>query len=104
MAGHAQLKFVMTECSKTQISLTGLKWYFVVIAGIGNPMENVWGERLGQVYTKWRGIVIVFCIFIIQQWAVKFCHKSIEFLVLLYIYFINYMYFLIDEIISLIDT
>ena len=26
MAGHAQLKFVMTECSKTQIHLTGLKW------------------------------------------------------------------------------
>ena len=24
MAGHAQLKFVMTECSKTQICLTGL--------------------------------------------------------------------------------
>ena len=23
MAGHAQLKFIMTECSKTQISLTG---------------------------------------------------------------------------------
>ena len=37
MAGHAQLKFVMTECSKTQIRLTGLKWaktvvYFTVIA------------------------------------------------------------------------
>ena len=27
MAGHAQLKFVMTECSKTQIRLTGLIWY-----------------------------------------------------------------------------
>ena len=28
MAGHAQLKFVMTECSKTQIRLTGLRlWY-----------------------------------------------------------------------------
>ena len=27
MAGHAQLKFVMTECSKTQIRLTGLKWF-----------------------------------------------------------------------------
>ena len=27
MAGHAQLKFVMTECSKTQIRLTGLKWH-----------------------------------------------------------------------------
>ena len=26
MAGHAQLKFVMTECSKTQIRLAGLKW------------------------------------------------------------------------------
>ena len=25
VAGHAQLKFVMTECSKTQIRLTGLK-------------------------------------------------------------------------------
>ena len=25
MAGHAQLKFVMTECSKTQIRMTGLK-------------------------------------------------------------------------------
>ena len=28
MAGHAQLKFVMTECSKTQIRLTGLKWNY----------------------------------------------------------------------------
>ena len=27
MAGHAQLKFVMTECSKTQIRLTGLNWF-----------------------------------------------------------------------------
>ena len=25
MAGHSQLKFVMTECSKTQIRLAGLK-------------------------------------------------------------------------------
>ena len=27
MAGHAQLKFVMTECSKTQIRLTGLIYF-----------------------------------------------------------------------------
>ena len=27
MAGHAQLKFVMTECSKTQIRLTGLNCF-----------------------------------------------------------------------------
>ena len=26
MVGHAQLKFVMTECSKTQIRLTGLMY------------------------------------------------------------------------------
>ena len=32
MAGHAQLKFVMTECSKTQIRLTGLKSHFHVFA------------------------------------------------------------------------
>ena len=30
MAGHAQLKFVMTECSKTQIRLTGLKYSMVI--------------------------------------------------------------------------
>ena len=30
MAGHAQLKFVMTECSKTQIRLTRLIWSFAV--------------------------------------------------------------------------
>ena len=26
MAGHVQLKFVMTKCSKTQICLTGLRY------------------------------------------------------------------------------
>ena len=31
MAGHAQLKFVMTECSKTQIRLTGLIWWKVFL-------------------------------------------------------------------------
>ena len=30
MAGHAQLKFVMTECSKTQIRLTGLVWLWQI--------------------------------------------------------------------------
>ena len=39
MAGHAQLKFVMLECSKTQICLTGLKWAF----GSGELInENTW--------------------------------------------------------------
>ena len=33
MAGHAQLKFVMTECSKTQIRLTGLisLWTMLIV-------------------------------------------------------------------------
>ena len=30
MAGHTQLKFIMTECSKTQIRLTGLKWQLYI--------------------------------------------------------------------------
>ena len=41
MAGHAQLKFVMTECSKTQIRLTGL------------ICENIWvGERTVSCSSK----------------------------------------------------
>ena len=31
MAGHAHLKFVMTECSKTQIRLTGLRYFYHVV-------------------------------------------------------------------------
>ena len=33
MAGHAQLKFVMTECLKTQSRLTGLNWCGCMIGG-----------------------------------------------------------------------
>ena len=36
MAGHAQLKFVMTECSKTQIRLTGLIWSLVSRLNLAN--------------------------------------------------------------------
>ena len=34
MAGHAQLKFVMTECSKTQIRFTGLNCIKVSFSNI----------------------------------------------------------------------
>ena len=34
MAGHAQLKFVMTECSKTQIRLARPIWWRNVVLGI----------------------------------------------------------------------
>ena len=33
MAGHAQIKFLMTECSKTQIRLTGLIWLPAITIG-----------------------------------------------------------------------
>ena len=38
MAGHAQLKFVMTEYSKTQIRLTGpiSKWNQIELSSNGN--------------------------------------------------------------------
>ena len=31
MARHAQLKFVMTECSKTQIRLTRHIWFYLLV-------------------------------------------------------------------------
>ena len=40
MAGHAQLKFVMTECSKIQIRLTGPMWQF---SGTLYPL-TFWGS------------------------------------------------------------
>ena len=44
MAGHAQLKFVMTECSKTQIRLTGLNWLIQFVR-----VEKFCGECNGSV-------------------------------------------------------
>ena len=44
MAGHAQLKFVMTECSKTQIHLTGLMYVTV------NPCITVKLIRNSNLY------------------------------------------------------
>ena len=56
MAGHAQLKFVMTECSKTQIRLTGLTlWrsmFWLSLRGWFNvhaSIQNNIGERGGSV-------------------------------------------------------
>ena len=41
MAGHAQLKVVMTECSKTQIRLAGLK-----LAAFKSQNKNMIVEQL----------------------------------------------------------
>ena len=44
MAGHAQLKFVMTECSKTQIRSTGLIFQVVgcVNTEVGLNVTVLW--------------------------------------------------------------
>ena len=41
MAGHAQLKCVMTECSKTQIRLTGLKYHLLFIVFSFNQAQQL---------------------------------------------------------------
>ena len=40
MAGHAQLKFVMTECWKTQIRLTGLNYSVKVFSAPGRIIKS----------------------------------------------------------------
>ena len=45
MAGHAQLKFVMMECSKTQIRLTGPKW-------CDNLLDFIFRRSMTKL-TKW---------------------------------------------------
>ena len=42
MAGHAQLKFVMTECSKTQIRLTRLNYCYKNSAGTSIHFSSFW--------------------------------------------------------------
>ena len=68
MAGHAQLKFVMTECSKTQIRLTGLTlwrsmfWlslrrWFNVHASIQNNRGEGWlSGRVSDSGARGRGV------------------------------------------------
>ena len=62
MAGHAQLKFVMTECSKTQIRLTR-HWLRLVIEALPGLLtlsnmshitrKRVFGDfRLGKIQTS----------------------------------------------------
>ena len=59
MAGHAQLKFVMTECSKTQIRLAGLIFKYMVHLGWSNKLnlflENLWCY---QASVKWMEVSV----------------------------------------------
>ena len=53
MAGHAQLKFVMTECSKTQIRLTGLI-YFLLLSLFRGLKTNVIRFNKSLIHFKTR--------------------------------------------------
>ena len=54
MAGHAQLKFVMTECSKTQIHLMGLT-YFLREKSILNTIRNLFTTESDNIEAEPRG-------------------------------------------------
>ena len=56
MAGHAQLKFVVTECSKTQIRLTRLIWllnlklmHLIILF-----VTSLWLDSKGDIWTIYR--------------------------------------------------
>ena len=48
MAGHAQLKFVMTECSKTQIRLTGLVYWWCLLQVLILSSQLPWSSGYGR--------------------------------------------------------
>ena len=54
MAGHPQLKFVMTECSKTQIRLTRPRWVSNVCCFISLGNKRRWHINIAPV-KKWHG-------------------------------------------------
>ena len=53
MAGHAQLKFVMTECSKTQIRLTGLNKLLYFLKLFCLFCHNIPGRALA-IHSRYR--------------------------------------------------
>ena len=79
MAGHAQLKFVMTECSKTQIRLTGLVWFLNCKDTTDTVMilfsdRQVWANRWADQRSSLSGVYTVchsVCIFWTHYFVVK---------------------------------
>ena len=71
MAGHAQLKLVMTECSKTQIRLTGLIYGSIMFVHGTEPLHcryliKVHIKTAALLYRKkWTPLVIVLLILIV---------------------------------------
>ena len=50
MAGHAQLKFVMTECSKTQIRLTRHICKWTHLCSLQLSLEDDLGEKVSLIW------------------------------------------------------
>ena len=73
VAGHAQLKFVMTECSKTQIRLTGLRLVtFRRTAGNVNYWLLAWNFNLNQSFS----IIAVKRFNICFHSKIAICHRT----------------------------
>ena len=58
MAGHAQLKFVMTVCSKTQIRLTGLIYKILRVSVVFIFKKRRDQSRQGQFWFKSKMVVL----------------------------------------------
>ena len=80
MAGHGQLKFVMTECSKTQIRLTRLKC--VSVSSISNRIFLLANsEDTDQTLRSAASDLGLHCLSMSQKWdirliCIKFPHLS----------------------------
>ena len=81
--GHAQLKFVMTECSKTQIRLTGLilkfwfSLYFIFKPWIDPPFTRLHRALLAQAVLQWN-FVKAFVFFFKQEIIKTRNHENFE--------------------------
>ena len=60
MAGHAQLKLVMTECSKTQIRLTGLIFYHYFNTGLNKNIPITFALRFSLSEIKMQYFILTF--------------------------------------------
>ena len=69
MAGHAQLKFVMTECSKTQIRLTGL-----ILQLSETTFRHTYTSILNETYWYCDARQFFYC----QPISINYCFTNME--------------------------
>ena len=59
MAGHAQLNLVTTECSKTQIRLTGLICFNIIVFKTFTQFQNLSEEGMAPCRWKFNRIMLL---------------------------------------------